>query len=151
MPLRPNPFTAVRAAPGPMLSCIEFSKGALQCGLEDSLAQFVTIRVSQINRCAASIDTHDAARELGETSNVYICSTLGAPHHSIANALRWAEALTRLSETHAPDDAYRALCDQFTNEERANLTLLNVAICNWNCIQLDFRALHPATQRRAAR
>jgi alkylhydroperoxidase family enzyme len=60
------------------------------------------------------------------------------------------EALTRLSETHAPDDAYRALWDQFTDEERVNLISLIIAIYGWNWIQLGFRAVHSATRRKAA-
>ena len=37
-----------------------------------------------------------------------------------------------LSETRAPDDAYRALQAQFTEEEQVKLTVLIVAINGWN-------------------
>ena len=47
-------------------------------------------------------------------------------------ALAWTEALTLLSETRAPDDAYRALQAQFTEEEQVKLTVLIVAINGWN-------------------
>jgi AhpD family alkylhydroperoxidase len=151
MPPGLNPFTAVPAAPGPMLSWIEFSKGTLQCGLEDRLVRLVTIRVSQIKGCAASIDTHTAAaRELGETEQrLYLLDAWRvSPLYSEREcaALGWTEALTRLSETHAPEDDYLALREQFTGEERVNLTLLIIAINGWNC----FRAVHPAAQRKPA-
>jgi alkylhydroperoxidase family enzyme len=58
--------------------------------------------------------------------------------------------LTRVSETHAPDDVYRALQAQFTDQEQVTLTLLIVAINGWNRIQVGFRAVHPVEQRRAA-
>jgi AhpD family alkylhydroperoxidase len=86
---RLNPFAAVPAAPGPMSSCSEFSKGTLQCGLEDSLARFVTIRASQIDGCAASIDTHTAAaRELRETEQRLYVLDAWRVSYSMANALR---------------------------------------------------------------
>lgn len=65
-------------------------------------------------------------------------------------ALGWTEALTLVSVTHAPDDVYRALQEQFTEEERVMLTLLIVAINGWNRIQVAFRAIHPVGERQAA-
>ena len=65
-------------------------------------------------------------------------------------ALAWTEALTLLSETHAPDDVYRALQAPFTKEEQVALTLLIVAINGWNRIQVGFRGVHPVKQRQAA-
>jgi hypothetical protein len=58
-------------------------------------------------------------------------------------ALAWTEALTLVSEAHAPDDVYRALQAQFTEEEQATLTLPIVTINGWNRIQVDFRGVHP--------
>jgi alkylhydroperoxidase family enzyme len=65
-------------------------------------------------------------------------------------ALAWTEALTLVSETHAPDDVYRALQAQFTEKEQVMLTLLIVAINGWNRIQIGFRAVHPLGQPRVA-
>jgi len=53
--------------------------------------------------------------------------------------LDWTEALTLMSETHTPDDVYRALPAPFTEEEQAMLPLLIIAINGWNRIQVDFR------------
>jgi alkylhydroperoxidase family enzyme len=65
-------------------------------------------------------------------------------------ALGWTEALTRLSETHAPDDVYQALQAQFNEEEQVKLTLLIIAINGWNRIQVGFRASHPVNKSKAA-
>jgi alkylhydroperoxidase family enzyme len=65
-------------------------------------------------------------------------------------ALGWTEALTLVSQTHAPEDVYQALQAQFTEEEQVTLTLLIVAINGWNRIQVGFRAVHPVGQRQAA-
>ena len=43
---RLNPFAA---APAPMQKWLDFSKGILQTGLEESLMELVEIRASQIN------------------------------------------------------------------------------------------------------
>src|SRR5271166_129844 len=84
---------------------------------------------------------------MARRKSVYTCSTLGAIRRSLAReraALEWTEALTLLTETHAPDDAYRALQAEFTPEEQVALTLMIVAINGWNRIQVGFRAVHPA-------
>jgi AhpD family alkylhydroperoxidase len=62
---RLNPFAA---APEPMKSWLDFSQGLYKCGLEESLAQLVVIRASQINGCAFCLDMHTVdARKRGET------------------------------------------------------------------------------------
>ncbi|QDV34775.1 hypothetical protein ElP_26710 [Tautonia plasticadhaerens] len=47
-----------------------------------------------------------------------------------------------MARTHAPDDVSQALRGHFTEEERAALTPLIVAINGWNRIQVGFRAVH---------
>ena len=69
------------------------------------------MRASQINGCAYCLDTHSKdARRQGETEQrLYL---LNAWHESPLYtereraALTWTEALTRIAETHAPDEAY---------------------------------------------
>jgi alkylhydroperoxidase family enzyme len=58
--------------------------------------------------------------------------------------------LTLVSETHAPDDVYRAVQAHFIEQEQVTLTLLIVAINGWNRIQVGFRAVHPVEQSQAA-
>jgi AhpD family alkylhydroperoxidase len=138
-----------------MQSWLNFSKGVLQSGLENSLMQLVEIRASQINGCATCLHMHTAsARKEGETEErIYLLdawresSLYGERERA---ALGWTEALTLVSEGPAPDDVYRALQAQFTEEEQVKLTLLIVTINGWNRVQVGFRAVHPVDQRRAA-
>jgi AhpD family alkylhydroperoxidase len=149
---RLNPFAA---APALTQSWLDFGKVVLQSGLEDRLTELVKIRASQINGCAFCLHMHTAdARKHGETEErLYLLDAWrDSPLYSAREraALEWTEALTLLSETHAPDDACRALQGQFTPEEQVALTLMIVAINGWNRIQVGFRAVHPAGQRQAA-
>ena len=149
---RLNPFAA---APALMQSWLDFGKVVLQSDLEDRLTELVKIRASQINGCAFCLHMHTAdARKHGETEErLYLLDAWrDSPLYSAREraALEWTEALTLLTETHAPDDAYRALQAQFTPEEQVALTLMIVAINGWNRIQVGFRAVHPAGERQAA-
>ena len=58
-------------------------------------------------------------------------------------ALAWTEAVTLISETHAPDDVYEAVRAQFSEGETVNLTMLIATINAWNRISISFRAVHP--------
>lgn len=149
---RLNPFAA---APAPMRSWLDFGKGLLQGGLEENLMELVKIRASQINGCAFCLHMHTRdARARGETEErLYLLDAWReSPLYSEREraALGWTEALTLVSETHAPDDVYLALQAQFTEEEQVRLTLLIVAINGWNRIQVGFRAVHPVGERQAA-
>jgi AhpD family alkylhydroperoxidase len=149
---RLNPFAA---APAPMQKWLDFSKGILQTGLEESLMELVEIRASQINGCAACLHMHTAAaRKRGESEErLYLLDAWReSPLYSAREraALAWTEALTLVSETRAPDETYQALQAQFTPEEQVALTLLIVTINGWNRIQVGFRAVHPAKKREAA-
>jgi AhpD family alkylhydroperoxidase len=143
------------AAPAPMKSWLDWSLGVQKNGLEDSLMELVKIRASQINGCARCLHMHTAdARKHGETEErLYLLDAWReSPLYNEREraALAWTEALTLVSETHAPDDVYRALQAQFTEHEQVVLTLLIVAINGWNRIQVGFRAVHPVERRQAA-
>jgi AhpD family alkylhydroperoxidase len=149
---RLNPFAA---APAPMKAWLDFSLGTLNNGLEESLVGLVEIRASQINACARCLDMHTAdARKRGETEQrLYLLDAWReSPLYSEREraALAWTEALTRLPETGAPDEAYRVVKDQFSEQEQVALTLVIVAINGWNRINVGFRAVHPVQERRAA-
>jgi AhpD family alkylhydroperoxidase len=149
---RLNPFAA---APAPMQSWLAFGKDILQSGLEESLMELVKIRASQINGCAFCLHMHTGeARARGETEErLYLLDAWReSPLYSEREraALAWTEALTLVSETHAPDHVYQALQAQFTEEEQVKLTLLIVAINGWNRVQVGFRGVHPVGHRQAA-
>jgi len=139
---RLNPFAA---APAPMQKWLDFSKGILQTGLEESLMELVEIRASQINGCAACLHMHTAAaRKRGESEErLYLLDAWReSPLYSAREraALAWTEAVTLISETHAPDDVYQEVRAQFSEAETVNLTMLIATINAWNRLAISFRA-----------
>jgi AhpD family alkylhydroperoxidase len=124
------------------------------CGLEHSLLELVKTRASQINGCAFCIDMHTRdARAQGETEQrLYLLSAWQeAPVYSDREraALAWTEALTRIADTHAPDDVYEHVRQHFTEEELVKLTLAIGTINVWNRLAIGFRALPPTTTSNA--
>jgi alkylhydroperoxidase family enzyme len=65
-------------------------------------------------------------------------------------ALAWTEALTRVSETGAPDADYELTKAEFTESEQVNLTYAIGSINTWNRLQVGFRALHAVEESRDA-
>jgi AhpD family alkylhydroperoxidase len=113
-------------------------------GLEHSLLELVKIRASQINGCAYCIDMHTKdARAMGETEQrIYALNAWReAPFFTEREqaALEWAEAVTRVADTHVPDAAYEALRRQFSEDEIVSLTFALVAINGWNRLAISFR------------
>lgn len=124
-------------------------------GLEPALLELVRLRVSQINRCAFCIHMHATAlRKRGEDEmRLHLLpawreSSLYSSRERAA--LAWAESLTLLAETGAPDSDYEQLRTEFSEGEQVQLTLLIGAINTWNRLQVGFRAASPATNSRAA-
>ncbi len=152
MSARMNPWAA---APELMNQMVAYSKSVEAAGLEKSLLELVKIRASQINGCAICLHMHtQAARQAGETeTRIYM---LDAWHESPLYtareraALGWTDALTRLSETHAPDEAYAAVQAQFTVEEQVKLSLMIAVINSFNTLGVGFRVGHPAAAQRKA-
>jgi alkylhydroperoxidase family enzyme len=64
-------------------------------------------------------------------------------------ALAWTEAVTLISETHAPDDVYEQVRAQFSEVETVNLTMLVATINAWNRIAISFRSTPPVKARAA--
>ena len=143
------------AAPAAMKAMLDLENAARSSGLEQSLIELVKIRASQINGCAYCIHMHTKdARASGETEErIYLLDAWReSPLYSDREraALAWTEALTLISQTHAPDEDYAALKAHFSDEDQVKLTLLIVTINAWNRFAIGFRAVHPVEQGRAA-
>jgi AhpD family alkylhydroperoxidase len=116
------------------------------CGLEHSLLELVKMRASQINGCAFCLKMHSAdARKAGESEErLYLLDAWEeAPVYSPREraALAWTEALTLVSETHAPDAIYEEARRHFSETELTNLTLAIVLINGWNRLCIGFRTV----------
>jgi alkylhydroperoxidase family enzyme len=54
-------------------------------------------------------------------------------------ALAWTEAVTRISEDHAPDEVYERVKKQFSEKEIADLTVAIATINSWNRLNIALR------------
>jgi AhpD family alkylhydroperoxidase len=112
--------------------------------LEPGLRHLIWLRVSQINGCAYCVDlhTHEALRD-GESLQRLNCLVTWADTPLFSDrersALAWAEALTKVSETHALDEVYELVRAHFEDKELVDLTLMIAAMNAWNRMAIGFR------------
>jgi AhpD family alkylhydroperoxidase len=140
-----------QAAPDTMKALMALETQIASSGLEQSLMELVKTRASQINGCAFCINMHTQdARKRGETEQrLYLLNAWReAPVYTDREraALAWTEAVTLISQTHAPDDVYNEVRAHFSEAETVNLTALIGAINSWNRIAIAFRAVPPAAK-----
>ena len=117
-----------------------------QSGLPATLIDLVYLRVSQINGCAYCIDTHgsdllEAGVPVAKLLLVSAWDEAGAVFSDLERAaLKWAEVVTRVSDTHVPDEAYAAARATFTEKQLADLTIAVGLMNAFNRIAVSFRA-----------
>jgi AhpD family alkylhydroperoxidase len=148
-------LNAYQVAPDAMKAVVALQAYTEGCGLESSLLDLVKTRASQINGCAYCIDMHTRdARKNGESEErLYLLDAWReSPLYTDREraALAWTEALTLISETHAPDDVYEETCRQFSAQELVNLTVAIGLINTWNRLAIGFRYVHPAKAAQPA-
>ena len=124
----------------------QFQAYVEQCGLERSLLELVKVRASQINGCAYCLVMHtNDARKAGE--NDERMHLLDAWHEAPVfsererAALGLVDAVTRIAETHVPDDVYETARKHFSEKELVDLTAAIAAINSWNRLAITFRAM----------
>jgi AhpD family alkylhydroperoxidase len=114
-------------------------------GLPKELVDLVFLRASQINGCAYCIDTH--SRDLQKAGVAVDKIMLLSAWREAGDlftakekaALRWAEEVTLVSETHASDEAFAALSAEFQPKEISDLTLAIGLINLFNRLSVGFR------------
>ena len=123
--------------------------------LERPLFELVKIRASQINGCAYCLVMHtNDARKLGE--NDERMHLLNAWHEAPVftererAALGLVDAVTKIAETHVPDDVYEKASEHFSEKELVDLTAAIVAINAWNRIAITFRSVPQLKTAKAA-
>jgi AhpD family alkylhydroperoxidase len=124
---------------------LALSAASAASGLERSLLELVRLRASQINHCAYCIDMHTKdARAQGETEQrLYLVSAWReAPLYSEREraGLEWTEAVTKVGDTHVPDNVFERVRQHFDEAELVALTFAVVAINSWNRLAVSFRA-----------
>ncbi|HET9696774.1 MAG TPA: carboxymuconolactone decarboxylase family protein [Terriglobales bacterium] len=114
-------------------------------GLDPKTIDLIKIRASQINGCAFCIDMHTIdARARGESEQrIYALNAWReGPFFTDKEraALELTESVTRISETHVPDEIFEAVKQHYTDQEIVNLTWAIIAINAWNRLAITFRA-----------
>lgn len=114
--------------------------------IDKKLRALVELRISQINGCVYCVDLHaEQARAAGETQQRLDCLAVWeeCPFFDGREraAFAWAEAVTHLPESAAPDDDYELLGEQFSDAEIVDLTLIAALMNAWNRLAVSFRHL----------
>ena len=112
--------------------------------LDAVLINLIYLRVSQINGCSYCVDLHTRdLRKAGETDARIdaLADWHDSPLFSDREkaALAWAEAVTRIAETRAPDAAWSELREHFTDIELADITYAAGLMNAWNRVAIAFR------------
>ena len=122
---------------------------------DPKLLTLIKVRVSQINGCAYCLHMHrHEALKLGEAEDRLLLldawheSQLYSPRERAA--LAWAESLTRIAKTHAPDAVFDEVRSLFSEDELLALSIGIAMINAWNRLAIGFRQQHPADRPRDA-
>ncbi len=110
----------------------------------EKLQALIELRVSQINGCVYCIDLHsNEARAAGETQQRLDCLPAWTEcpffNESEKAALAWAEAVTLLSDTGAPDNLYEELKIHFSDQQIVDLTIIVSLMNTFNRLAVGFR------------
>ena len=113
------------------------------------LVDLVFLRVSQINGCAYCVDLHwrDALKAGDDARKINSLVTWReAPFFSEREraALAWAESLTHVAQTGAPDADYDLAKSQFSDHELGDLTIVIAYMNALNRLGVGLRMQPPA-------
>lgn len=117
--------------------------------LESSLLHLVYLRVSQINDCAFCVDLH-YRQALSEDEDPRRLNGIAVWRETTFFTLReraalaWAESLTRIEQTGAPDDVFAEVREQFNDREVTQLSFAIAEMNAWNRVAVGFRRGPPA-------
>jgi len=139
----------------PRINAFENAAGAMKAmfglgaylakgSIEKPLLDLVHFRVSQINGCAYCLDMHSKdLRSEGESEQrLYLLEAWReSPFYTEREraALAWAEAVTRITEGHVPDEVFEEARAHFSEQELIDLTMAVISINSWNRINIAFR------------
>ncbi|MGC4017592.1 MAG: carboxymuconolactone decarboxylase family protein [Luteolibacter sp.] len=141
-------FDYSKADPAGYQAVLKLEMHIRNSGIDPTLWELVKLRASQINGCAYCIDMHSKeARGKGETEQrIYLLNAWReSPLYTDAEraVLAWTEAVTLISQTHAPDEVYEELARHFSEEQITQITIAIGMINLWNRLAISFRAIHP--------
>lgn len=122
-------------------------------GLDAKLIDLVFQRVSQLNGCAYCVDLHwrdllAQGEDPQRLNSLVTWREVGFFDARERAALHWAESVTNIQQTHAPDADYEMLHAHFSDTEIAALTGAIALMNMWNRLGISFRL--PVVKYKAA-
>ncbi|WP_042876757.1 carboxymuconolactone decarboxylase family protein [Cupriavidus necator] len=140
-----------KASPGGVKAMGGVYGYVMQSGLEDVLVDLVYLRVSQINGCAYCLDMH--TNDLIKKGVTPVKLALVQAWHEAGAmfserekaALAWAESVTRVADTHVPDEAFELAAAIFSEKELADLTIAIGLMNAYNRLAISFRRAPEST------
>jgi AhpD family alkylhydroperoxidase len=141
-------FNFAEASPDAYKAVLGLENYVQNSGLERRFIDLIKLRASQINGCAYCVDMHVKESRhdgLGEQWINLMSVWRESPVYDDKERalLGWVDAVTRLADTGAPDDAYQALAAQFSEKEITDITVAIGAINVWNRLAVGARTPHP--------
>lgn len=117
-----------------------------KCSIELPMLHMIKLRASQVNGCAFCIDMHwKDARAAGESEQrLYgLDAWRESPYYTDREraALAWTEAVTLVTEGHAPDELFNEVRKHFSEAEVVDLTWAIAAINAWNRMNIALRTV----------
>jgi AhpD family alkylhydroperoxidase len=139
--------------PGAYKAMLGLEQYLSSCALEKRLLDLVRLRVSHMNGCAYCLDMHwkDLQAEGESEQRMYsLDAWRETPYYTDREraALAWAEAVSRVAETHVPDEVYEQARQHFDARQLGDLTLAAIDINGWKRLSIAFRVV-PGTYKLA--
>jgi AhpD family alkylhydroperoxidase len=119
-----------------------------RAGVPRGLRDLLRLRASQINGCAYCVELHskDAAANGESAQRINAVAVWNeSPFFTEREhaALRFTEVVTRLADTHVPQEEYDAVAAHWSPDEVGALLALIVTINAWNGLAVATRAWEP--------
>ena len=130
---------------GPAIASMAKAKDHM-ASIDVKLRAIIELRVSQINGCVYCVDLHATqARAAGETQQRLDCLAVWQEclffSQTERAALAWAEAITLISESGAPQPLFDQLKIHFSGQQIVDLTLIIAQMNAWNRLAVSFAHL----------
>lgn len=135
-------YSMQEVAPEVYAAMAALQRAVNRSALPRPLLELVKLHASQLNHCAFCLDMHSKdAVALGILPEklFMLAAWREAPCYEEREraALAWTETLTLIAERGVPDELYRSVRAQFTEQELSELTLAVVAINGWNRLAIS--------------
>lgn len=137
-----------KASPEAFKAVVALENYVQSSGLERRFIHLIKLRASIINGCAFCVDMHVKESRHDGLSEQWI-NLMSVWRESPVYTeqeralLGWVDAVTKIAETGAPDDAFEELKTHFSEEDIVKITVAIGTINTWNRIAVGFRSQHP--------